>query len=128
MNISMVGIDFHTAGIEEREKYALTKEQAVQLGTYFTGKRLADGCVILATCNRTEIWFSGLKGAPKEQFLCAVGGEEKSEHLFRERRGKEAIRYLMELGCGIHSQIFGEDQILAQMKQAMAMAREKKLY
>ena len=125
MNISMVGIDFHTAGIEEREKYALTKEQAVQLGTYFTGKRLADGCVILATCNRTEIWFSGLKGAPKDQFLCAVGGEEKSEHLFRERRGKEAIRYLMELGCGIHSQIFGEDQILAQMKQAMAMAREK---
>ena len=35
-----------------------------------------------------------------------------------------AVRYLMELGCGIHSQIFGEDQILSQLKQAMAAARE----
>jgi len=40
------------------------------------------------------------------------------------RQGDEAVNYLMELGCGIHSQIFGEDQILTQLKQALQQARE----
>lgn len=125
MNISMIGIDFHTAGIEQREQYALTRDKAVRLGTHFVQERMAEGCVVLATCNRTEVWFSGLKGSPGEVFFKAVCEDGKNASLFRERYGREAIRYLMELGCGIHSQIFGEDQILAQIKQAMTMAREK---
>lgn len=123
MNISMVGIDFHTAGIEQRERYALTKEKAAALGMYFVRERVAQGCVILATCNRTEVWFSGLIGTPREQFFQAIAEDGESLPLFREREGREAIRYLMELGCGIHSQIFGEDQILSQLKQAMELAR-----
>lgn len=126
MNISMVGIDYHTANIVERGQYALTNDKAINLGRYFIQEKLAYGCVILATCNRTEIWFSGVIGEPKKQFLKAFHKEEMSENLFVERKGIAAIHYLMELGCGIHSQIFGEDQILTQMKQAMVMARENK--
>ena len=37
--------------------------------------------------------------------------------IFIERSGKDAVSYLLELTCGLHSQIFGEDQILSQSKR-----------
>ena len=134
MKVSMTGIDFHTAGVEKREQYALTKEKAGKLGAFFVERGLAAGCVILATCNRTEIWFSHPKASAYSllfQGLRFLDGEEEGKTIqeddaefFRERSGMIAVRYLMELGCGIHSQIFGEDQILSQLKQAMTAARE----
>ena len=43
--------------------------------------------------------------------------------IFIERSGKDAVSYLLELTCGLHSQIFGEDQILSQVKDALSTAR-----
>ena len=40
------------------------------------------------------------------------------------RRGEEAVRYLFELSCGLHSKVFGEDQIITQVKDALALARQ----
>lgn len=62
MNISMAGIDYHTANIVQRGQYALKNDKVINLGRYFIQEKLAYGCVILATCNRTEIWFSGVIG------------------------------------------------------------------
>ena len=40
--------------------------------------------------------------------------------------GSEAARHLLEVVCGFHSRILGEDQILGQIKDAYELALEKK--
>lgn len=127
MNISMVGIDYNTVGIEDREHFTLTSDKQFEIAKIIIETYHASGCIILSTCNRTEIWFSELGTSEAECFKQLVLGENAKEsiHSFCVcRQGDEAVTYLMELGCGIHSQIFGEDQILTQLKQALQQARD----
>ena len=42
------------------------------------------------------------------------------------RRDRDAVRHLMEMAGGLKSQIWGEDQILSQVKSAIAIARKVK--
>ncbi len=125
MDISMVGIDYSKATIEHREKFALTTCHGAELAKKIIEDYKAKGCIILSTCNRTELWFSGLKGSPMEVFLKEKGMEPgEYNKFFTERFGEEAADYLLELSCGMHSQIFGEDQILTQVKTALENGRE----
>ncbi len=127
MNISMVGIDYNTASIEERERFSLTFESQLEIAKVIKEKYQGSGCIILSTCNRTEIWFSELGTSETECFSQLVIGENAERAMSSfcvSRQGEEAVKYLMELGCGIHSQIFGEDQILTQLKQALQQARD----
>lgn len=43
---------------------------------------------------------------------------------FVTRRDRDAVRHLMEVAGGLKSQIWGEDQILSQVKSAIAIARK----
>lgn len=127
MNISMVGIDYNTANIEDREHFSLTFEKQLEIAKVIKERYHSSGCIIVSTCNRTEIWFSELGTSEVECFSQQVIGENAKENIGSfcvYRQGDEAVNYLMELGCGIHSQIFGEDQILTQLKQALQQARE----
>ncbi len=125
MDISMVGIDYSKAAIEYREMFALTVSNGAKLAHKIVNTSMAEGCVVISTCNRTELWFSGLKGSPLEIFLREKGVQSSQyDKFFTERYGEEAIDYLFELSCGLHSQIFGEDQILSQVKTALQNGRE----
>lgn len=125
MNISMIGIDCSKASIQEREKFSLTVSQGAKLGKRIVEEYGASGCVILSTCNRTELWFSGLEASPWEVLIRETGSDREAYGgMFMERSGREAAGYLFELACGMHSQIFGEDQILTQVKAALQNARE----
>ena len=86
------------------------------------------GCVLLSTCNRTELYLSCEEGAellPGELLCGAVGADYGLfEEAFVTRRGRVAVRHLMEVAGGLKSQIWGEDQIVSQVKGAIAAARE----
>lgn len=125
MDISMVGIDYNKATIEHREKFALTQLKAAAMAKQIMEKYKIKGCIILSTCNRTELWFSGLSSSPFQVFLEEKGMDpDPYKEFFVERYGDEAVSYLFELACGMHSQIYGEDQILSQVKVALSSARE----
>lgn len=80
--------------------------------------------VILQTCNRFEIFLSGkaledpdsVKNFLKENF-----GEGVSEHLIISEY-LETLKHLFEVVSSIDSLIVGENQILAQVKEAAAYA------
>jgi glutamyl-tRNA reductase len=76
------------------------------------------GVLLLQTCNRVEILVLGTGGA-LESFLAST-----DRRGFRVLQGARALRHLLELAAGIDSMIVGEDQILGQMKEALAEARE----
>lgn len=121
--IQLLGIKKNTE-VEIREKLALSQkkreEYSKELLKYF------DEVVILSTCNRTEIYFNGsLKGEEglKKIFEVLNWDINLREYCFYLNE-KETVRHLMEVVCGFHSKILGEDQILGQIKDAYHLADE----
>lgn len=131
VRIKMAGIDYRKAPVEVRERFSMTAsavERALQASKVNPG---LTGCVIISTCNRTEYWISGETEAFDELdpaiLLCEEKCQSHSEYkkYFQVSEGMEAVHGLMELCCGIRSQIFGDDQIISQVKRAVDMAREQ---
>ena len=86
------------------------------------------GCIILSTCNRMEIWAStgeDWQGSLYE-FLCREKEKDPREFYkyFVEREEEEAVEHLFYLTSGLKSQILAEDQIITQVKDALALSRE----
>lgn len=121
--IQLLGIRKNT-GVEIREKLTLSpkkrKEYTKELLQYF------DEIIILSTCNRTEIYYNGsLRGEESllKIFEVLNWDIELKENCFYLEE-KDTIKHLMEVVCGFHSKILGEDQILGQIKEAYALAME----
>lgn len=87
------------------------------------------GCLILSTCNRMEVWVSLSEGAGLQlpDYICELKGMDKAYYrkFLKVREKEEAVRHLFFLSAGMKSQIMGEDQILSQVKEAVAFAREQ---
>lgn len=126
MNIQMVGIDYNQASIEYRELFSLTQSHAFHTAQELKEQCGCDGVVVLSTCNRTELWLSGTCQRDALETFCNLRRVPYAEYrnLFTHRTGLAAAQYLFSLACGIQSQIFGEDQILTQVKNALSLARE----
>lgn len=129
MNIVMAGIDSERVSLGQREAFAFTKTQAVQAMNSMTELPGMEGCVIVSTCNRTELWLCTEDDgrANPAELLCSLKGlaEEPFKDVITVRRGGEAIRHLFETACGLHSLIWGEDQIVTQIRNAAGLAVTK---
>lgn len=106
--IRALGVDWESASLAQREACAQgTAEERV---ASLPGLR---GWVLVQTCNRFEFYLDGDGEIPAEW----LGGE-----VFR-LEGDAACRRLMEVACGLRSQILGEEQILTQVRSAADRAR-----
>lgn len=123
--IQLLGIK-KNIGVKIREEFALSKnkikEYTKELLKYF------DEVVILSTCNRTEIYFNGSlnKEEGLKKIFDTLNWDIKLQEACFYLEEKEAIRHLIEVTCGFHSKILGEDQILGQIKEAYFLAYEIK--
>jgi glutamyl-tRNA reductase len=126
MNIVMAGIDHQNAALGEREPFAFTPNSLRQSLEQTAKTYPRTGCVIISTCNRTEIWVSGEACPEPEQLLCDLKGLPLGENraLFQRREGADAAAHLFLLAGGLESRILGENQILAQVKEARETARQ----
>ena len=127
MSLVMSGLDCHRASIALRERLAFSQQEVRELLVWLRHQPGVEGCVLLSTCNRTELYLSGEADTPW-RLLCRGAGvpEAELEHYFTTRTGTDAARHLMEVACGLHSQILGEDQIITQVRTAMELAQEEK--
>lgn len=125
-HIKMVGIDHNKASIEYRELFSFTKAGAVEAMKVLKERYPIDGCVVLSTCNRTELWISTESNLSPYRMLCALKETDSARYreLFIEREGEAAVQHLLELACGLDSRIFGEDQIISQVREAIILARK----
>lgn len=128
MSISMVGIDYNIASVDIRAQFSFTKKNAAAAMEKLKEAPGILGCIILSTCNRMEIWASTQEEWEGSlfDFLCEEKGKNPEEfrRYFVERREEEAIEHLFYLTSGLKSQILAEDQIIAQVKDALSMARD----
>ena len=125
MNIAMAGIDHRRASLQLRERFAFTKAEAAEALSRLAEHPALEGAVLLSTCNRTELWLSCAEGATLDPaaLLVALKGADPADISFVVRRGRAAVDHLFALACGLRSRVFGEDQIIAQVKGALALAR-----
>lgn len=128
MSISMIGIDYGKASVDVRAQFSFTKKNAVQAMERLKKMPGVYGCIILSTCNRMELWASlqeewegSLYG-----FLCKEKDKrpEDFQKYFVQRTEREAVEHLFYLTSGLKSQILAEDQIITQVKDALALSRE----
>jgi len=124
MNVIMSGIDYVSADLARRERFALTPPAQREALETLCRREDVLGGVLLCTCNRTELYLSLTDGAEADPFSllpCADGARD-----WETRRGQDAFDHLSAMACGLLSSIFAEDQILTQVKRALLTAREWK--
>ncbi|WP_404988624.1 glutamyl-tRNA reductase [Clostridium culturomicium] len=130
MNIIMVSVDHKSADIESREKFSFTASGVKEALINIKSNPLVEGAVLICTCNRTELYLSCNEGDEVDAvgLLCKETkvNPKEMEQIFRVKHNEQAINHLMEVACGLRSMILCEDQIITQVKNAAAVAREVK--
>lgn len=128
MQITMIGIDHSKASIAYRELFSFTKTGAMDAMERIKVEFELSGCVLLSTCNRTELWISSGKKSYISPYdmLCEIKEIDRTQYgeFFVERKDEEAVNHLLKLACGLNSKIFGEDQIISQVREALALSRK----
>lgn len=123
----VAGINYKKSDISVRGKFSLLPEQSELLLQQALEKNFP-GCMVLSTCNRTEIY--GICEQPEEliEMLCIhTNGSIKDFTLHGyQHRGLMAIEHLFRVAAGLDSQIIGDYEILSQLKQAARQAKENK--
>ena len=130
MRLALAGINHHTAPVQLREKLAFRVEDlpAALLQAQARGAKEA---LILSTCNRVEIAATLNEDIPAETLLegLLAGRDDISPDLLRPHlylyEEAAAIRHLFRVASSLDSMIIGEPQILGQLKQAYAVARDE---
>lgn len=129
MSISMIGIDHNKADVDIRALFSFTKKSAAEAMQHWKSLPGIQGCIILSTCNRMELWVSeneAHQGTLTEE-LCAYKNLSPEQYgvYFTARKDEDAIGHLFHLTSGLKSMILAEDQIITQVKDALSFAREQ---
>lgn len=118
------GISHRKTPLELRERCLIDADGWRALGERLRGEGLAE-CVLLATCNRVEIYAVGEVSPPDLSAMVAevCGLEPRAlDEFFYCAHGAGAVAHLMKVASGLDSQLVGETEILGQTKDAYARA------
>ena len=123
-----ISISHKTAVAGEREKFYIPEEKAADFLRRVREDAGAAQCVVLSTCNRTEVYVQGEENRFRqlEEVLAKISGStgEQIRKLVRRYQGRKALRHLFRVVCGMESMVIGEDQILGQVRDAYGYAKE----
>ncbi|WP_010270901.1 glutamyl-tRNA reductase [Paenibacillus senegalensis] len=131
MHIITVGLNYRTAPVEIREKFAFAQEELPAALEQLKQTKSIMECVIVGTCNRTEIYavvdrmyLCGhyIRGFIEEWF--GIPRQEFNPHLY-VKEDERAIHHLFKVASGLDSMIIGETQILGQVKNAFLLAQKE---
>ena len=129
-SLFLIGTSHQVANLNERETIGLPTDSIREFYRGLEDLSGLDECLVLNTCNRTEIYgtFNGafsidvvLKYLAQFRELDLSFIKEKTY----QRSGSEVVRHLFEVASGIDSQMVGETEILGQLNKAYDEAVER---
>ena len=145
MNVFCFGLSYRTAGVDIRERFAVTEGELPQvIGAMGALPGIAES-VILSTCNRVEFYAAcaetgaaldavreylgqrtgiapaGLNGSAKDIFPASALPAGVTQP-FYTLDGAASINHLFRVVSGLDSMVIGETEILGQVKKAYAAA------
>ncbi len=123
-----VSISYKIADIELRKKLVFNQDRIRKITADLTDGGFVCECVMLCTCNRTEIYFCGKKDSEEKVISALADNSGINKNLLSKHlllfSGDNAIMHLFKVACGIDSMVIGEDEILGQTKSAYFFAKE----
>lgn len=127
--MAAVGLNHRTAPVAVRERLAFPEHQLWEILRTLAAYDGVASCVIISTCNRTEIYTAVTEEAKVEgiwRFLAGYCGQsvEEMRRCAYEKFMGEAIEHLFRVAAGLDSMVLGETQILGQVKTAYQIAQE----
>lgn len=130
MHVVVVGLNYKTAPVEIRERFAFREQDMpVALEQLRNTKSILE-CVIVSTCNRTEIYavvdqlhtYKHFIRQFMEQWF-SVAKTDFDGHLYIKEDDK-AVEHLFRVTSGLDSMVVGETQILGQVRDAFFNAQQ----
>lgn len=111
-----------------REQVAFAPEQVADALLDLAAATQVTDAVIVSTCNRTELYFSGTEAQSKQviAWLAKFHQLELADvagHLYLHQ-DQAAATHLMRVAAGLDSLVLGEPQIFGQVKQAYSQSRQ----
>ncbi|MHB0998753.1 MAG: glutamyl-tRNA reductase [Armatimonadota bacterium] len=127
MHLVLIGISYKTSPIELRERLNIAHDILPEALASLKAINHVSECVILSTCNRTEIYAYTVSRADDVDVIrwlgeyCGVPSDDFASCIY-SHAGHKAVEHLFRVASGIDSMILGEDQILGQIKDAYSAA------
>lgn len=129
MSVVVVGANHRTAPLELLERMAVTGDRLPKLLHSLDGAEDVTEVVVLATCNRTEVYlvaerFHGAYSQVRDFFadLTYLPPDHFADSLY-VHYDDHAVRHLFEVTAGLDSAVPGEHEILGQVRTAWDIAR-----
>lgn len=126
MKIRLAVLDWQRADLRMRESFAFSRHDIPALLQRITAPDEVLGAVLLLTCNRTELCVSLAEGSVLSpgKLLCEAAGIPYGPYAdaFSFAEDLEVLEHLYYLCAGMESQIFGDGQIITQVKDALSLS------
>lgn len=124
--VAMIGLDHHRCPVGLRESLARAAADPAALAAALLALPGCSEAVVLATCNRCELYLGGAPDLASVAALLAdrAGLEEAVlvERAYR-RTGIPAAQHLFRVAAGLESLVLGEAEIAGQVRRAYEEAR-----
>ncbi len=131
MSVLIVGLSHKSAPVATLERAAVSGDPLSKLLRDIFEAEPVTGTFVVSTCNRVEVYaevnkfHAGLSAI--SDLLARYSGiplTELTQHLY-VRYEDRAVQHLLTVAAGLDSMVVGESQILGQVRQAIAQAREQ---
>jgi glutamyl-tRNA reductase len=131
VTFSVIGLSYRTTPFEVRERLVFSKSELGPALEALRGLEGIEECLLLSTCNRTEVYLVTEGEPPVSAVLGMLGGHggvppatlEPATYVHRE----QAVQHLFRVAAGLDSMIVGEAEILGQIRRAFETARETRV-
>jgi glutamyl-tRNA reductase len=126
MSLFVLGLNHQTAPVSLRERVSFSGDGVTSALEALRALPTVREVALLSTCNRTELYaVTEDDGVALADWLSThgSGNADLDAYLYRHR-DSEAVRHLFRVATGLDSLVLGEPQILGQVKDAWAAARE----
>ncbi|MFT4255814.1 MAG: glutamyl-tRNA reductase [Pseudoxanthomonas sp.] len=122
MTLWALGLNHQTAPVNLRERLAFDADALPAALDSLRALPQVEEAALLSTCNRTELYAVSDDADALTGWL-ATHADGLDAYLY-QHRDEEAVRHLFRVATGLDSMVLGEPQILGQVKEAWALARE----
>jgi glutamyl-tRNA reductase len=123
----VVGINYRDSSIGEQEQFSISGEKLPGTLHRYHALPFMHEIIILSTCNRVEFYcytsdIQACADTLRRDFFSS-GGLESQVYV---KRCDEAVKYLYRVASGVESMVFGEREILIQVRHAYERAVSEK--
>ena len=131
MSVLVVGLSHKSAPLGILERAVVSGDSLVKLLRDVSQAPNVAGAFIVSTCNRAEVYAEVDKFHAGVSVICdllarhsGIPHSELTPHLYVHYEDR-TVQHLLAVTCGLESMVVGESQILGQVRQALAVAREQ---